>query len=117
MSHLRCASNGKLARYNTGNPSPRPQSLAKIKVREPSSHAGEELLQSPAATTSVLPLTVSFSQSCLGPACVDSKANHFPPGESSEPSVVAGGKVDRATCRVAGSKVVVVYPPFFTNSK
>jgi hypothetical protein len=28
-------------------------------VREPSSHAGEELLQSPPVTVSVLPLTIS----------------------------------------------------------
>src|SRR5215469_5814980 len=96
-----------LARYKTGIPRPLPQSLAKIRLCE-FSHAGDELLQSPPRATSGLPLTVSRSQICLAPACVDSRAIHFPSGETTERSVVTGGGVAGAACRVPGSNIMVV---------
>ena len=107
---------GILARYRTGIPRPLPQSLAKIRLCE-FSHAGDELLQSPPTATSVLPLTVSRSQICLGPPCVDSKAVHFPSGEVTEPSVVAGGEGAGIACRAPGSNIMVLDAPSFTNSK
>jgi hypothetical protein len=61
---------------------------------------------------------VYFNQICLGPACVDSKANQVWSVEIAEPSIVAGsGEAAGTTFRVAGSKVIVVDEPFFTNSK
>ena len=109
---------GKFARYNTGMPIPRPQSLAKIKVCESSSQAGEELLQFPPATSCSLPLTRSRNQMCLGPASVDSTAIHFPSGESTEPSAgTVGIKVVGTTLLVAGSKIMDVDEPFFTSSR
>ena len=115
---LKGVGEGKFARYNTGIPIPRPQSLAKIKVCESSSQAGEELLQFPPATSCSLPLTISRSQICLGPASVDSTAIHFPSGESTEPSAgTVGIKVVGATPLVAGSKIMGVDEPFFTSSR
>jgi hypothetical protein len=113
-----CVGDGKVARYSTGIPMPRPQSLAKIKARESLSHTGEELLQFPAATSCSLPLSVSRSQICLGPVSVDSKAVHFLSGDTTELSLEPpGAEVAGAILLVVGSKVIVVDAPFFTSSR
>src|SRR5215469_10912942 len=104
------------ARYKTGIPRPLPQSLAKIRLCE-SSHTGDELLQSPPRATPALPLTVSRSQICLAPACIDSKAIHFPSGDTTERSVVTCGGGAGTAFRVPGSNIMVVDAPSFTNSK
>src|SRR5215469_8713537 len=109
------SSQGSSARYNTGIPSPLPQSLAKMRLCA-FSHAGDELLQSPPRMSRVFPLTASSSEICLGPASIDSSAIHFPSGDMTEFSGITAEGAGTA-CRVPGSNIMVVDVPFLTRSK
>jgi hypothetical protein len=85
---------------------------------ESNSQAGEELLQFPPVNCLSLPLDRSRSQICDGPFFADSKAIHFPFGETAEISESGGTGMASATAfPVDGSNFIMVEVRFATNSK
>lgn len=70
------------ARYSTESPNALPQSLAKTTAEESNSQAGEELLQLPPASSSVLPVDRLLIQSCSELTDVFVKAAHLRSGDT-----------------------------------
>src|ERR1700728_3867742 len=112
------------ARYNAGNPIPRPQSLANTIALESNSQAGDSLLQFPPVSCRSAPVATLRSQICLGPLRSGSNAIHCPSHDGTESATSAGDKADvavgkarGATRRVAGSNAMVVETPCETSSK